>query len=338
MNMFSKFFGVDSRTKVVEVYGGKFEFKQLSKDTPIRVLWFIKYDMAQSTVADDRVAHIAPFRENGVACKKRFPGGRNVELFFFDTDDLWREDGFILDNEHLVYMYRNEMHLVNKWQEDIVLFDKKTLREMGYCGTVHFDEEMFYFRSERPELVPFDFFDYKGNSLTSYKNERIAREIMLQIRMFVTEEFAKNHLDANRSQELSELTWVAKTATIDDVKHLLALEKEENNLNEANTNKILSIIECFETQNKQDKFTRYMELFFTAYEQISMHEDWTMNQWFSKNSIPKELEEHHNFVYTKMHTSMDMLTKNLIERSDFDKLLVDYQAFENLVRKYIGME
>lgn len=336
--MFSIFFGVKSRTKVVEVDGGKFEFKLLSKDTPIRVLWFTKYDIAQSTVADDRSAHIAPFRENGVACEKRLPGGRNVELFFFEHGDLWCEKGFILDEEHFVYMHRNEMRLLTKYHNDVVIFDKKTLRCLGYDGYIHFDEEMFYFRSNRSELVPFDYYDYKGNPLTVYKNERIAREIMLQIRMFVTKEFAKNHLDINRGQELAVLTWDAKTATIENVKLLLTLEKEENNLEDLNASRIYSIIECFETENLRDKFTRYMELFFTAYEQISMHEDWTKSQWFGKNNLIKELDEHHNDVYQKMHTSMDLLTKILIARTDFLELLEDYPSFEKAVRAFIGME
>ena len=336
--MFSKFFGVKSRTKVVEVDGGKFEFKLLSKDTPINVLWFTKYDIAKSTVADDRTARIAPFRDNGVACEKKLPGGRNVELFFYECGDLWCEKGFILDEEHFVYMYRNEMRLLTKYHNDVVIFDKKALKNLGYDGNIHFDEEMFYFRSGRSELVSFDYFDYKGNPLTTYKKERIAREIMLQIRMFVTKEFAKNHLDVNRGQELSTLTWDAKTATIENVKLLLTLEKEENNLEDLNANRIYSIIECFETGNLRDKFTRYMELFFTAYEQISMHDDWTKSQWFGKNNLIKELDEHHNDVYQKMHTSMDLLTKNLIARTDFLELLEDYPSFEKAVRAFIGME
>lgn len=338
MNMFSKFFGVESRTKVVEVDGGKFEFKHLSKDTPIRVLWFTKYNIAQSTVADDRIARIAPFGENGVACEKRLPGGRDVELFFFEHGDLWSENGFILDDDHLVYMYRNEMRLSTKYHNDVVILDKKALRSRGYDGNIHFDEEMFYFRSGRSELVSFDYFDYKGNPLTEYKNERIAREIMLQIRMFVTKEFVKNHLDVGRGQELSTLTWDAKTATVENVKLLLTLEKEENNLEEMNANRIYSIIECFEARNLKDKFTRYMELFFTAYEQISMHEDWTKSQWFGKNNLIKELDDHHNAVYQKMHTSMDLLTQEFIARTDFLELLEDYPTFEKAVCAFIGME
>lgn len=338
MNMFSKFFGVDSRTKVVEVDGGKFEFKHLSKDTPIRVLWFTKYDIAKSTVADDRTARIAPFRDNGVACEKRLPGGRNVELFFYECGDLWYEKGFILDDDHLVYMYRNEMRLLTKYHNDVVIFDKKALIHLGYDGNIHFDEEMFYFRSGRSELIPFDYYDYNGNLLAAYKNERIAREIMLQIRMFVTKEFAKNHLDVDRGQELSALTWEAKTATIENVKQLLTLEKEENNLEWLNANKIYNIVEYFEARNLQRQFTRYMELFFTAYERISMHEDWKRSQWFGKNNLIKGLDEHHNAVYQKMHTSMDSLTQELAAQTDFLELLEDYPAFETAVRVLIGME
>lgn len=49
--MFYKFFGTKRQTQIVEVAGRKFEFKSLSKDTPLKALWFTKYDIGQSTVA-----------------------------------------------------------------------------------------------------------------------------------------------------------------------------------------------------------------------------------------------------------------------------------------------
>ena len=48
MNMFYKFFGAQRQIQTVEVPGGKFEFKALSKDTPLKVLWFTKHDIMQS--------------------------------------------------------------------------------------------------------------------------------------------------------------------------------------------------------------------------------------------------------------------------------------------------
>lgn len=335
MNMFSNFFGVESRNKVVEVSGGKFELKYLSEDTPIIVLWFTKYDIAQSTVADDRTARIAPFGENGVACEKRLPGGRNVELFFFEHGELWSEKGYILDDEHLVYMYRSEMRLSAKYHNDVVIFDKKALRNLGYDGNIHFDEEMFYFRSGRSELVSFDYFDYKGNPLTAYKNERIAQEIMLQIRMFVTKDFAHQVKDVEKSQRLSDLTWNATSANIADVHILIGLENSENNLEQTNADKVLTITNWFLSNGKATLFPRYMEFFFTAYEQLSRHDEWTKSQWFGAKMLTKELDDFHMNIYRKVHRNMDLITKRLTVRRDFEELLNDYPKFEMAISELL---
>ncbi len=337
--MFYKFFGTKRQTQIVEVAGGKFEFKSLSKDTPLKVLWFTKCDIGQSTVAEERVLNIAPFRHNGVACEIRWPNGHQaITLYFFENGELWDEKGFIINKDSLVYMYKDELRIFTKSDGDKLLINKKALKSLGYNESIVLDEKMFYFRNDNAELVPFNFFDYSGTPLLSYKKECICREIMLQIRMFVTKEFAKNHLDVERGQELSALTWDAKTATTENVKLLLTLEKEEDNLEELNANKIYSIINLFELENLQNKFTRYMELFFTAYEQVSMHRVWVESQWFGKKNLTKELDEYHSMVYKKTHSNMDLITKDFIARPDFLELLEDYPTFEKVVRESIGMD
>lgn len=336
--MFYKFFGAQRQIQTVEVPGGKFEFKALSKDTPLKVLWFTKYDIMQSTVAEAEVRNIAPFRDNGVACENKWPNGHQaITLYFFDNGELWDEKGFIINKDTLAYMYKDELRIFTKSDGDKLLINKKSLKSLGYNGNIVLDEKMFYFRNNNAaELVPFDFFDYTGTPLLSYKNECICREIMLQVRMFITNEFAKNHMDANRSQELSSLTWEAKTATIEDVKRLIKLEEEENNLLKDHTKKVLAVINVFEINKKVDLFTKYIEMFLTAYEQLSKHEEWTRAQWFGKNNLTKELAEHHNTVYQTMHSNIDVLAKELVERSDFLELLKNYKVFENAVREYFG--
>ena len=339
MNMFYKFFGAQRQIQTVEVDGGKFEFKALSKDTPLKVLWFTKYDIMQSTVAEAEVRNIAPFRHNGVACEIKWPNGHQaITLYFFENGELWDEKGFIINKNSLVYMYKDELRIFTKSDGDKLLINKKSLKSLGYNGSVVLDKDKFYFRNDNAaELVPFNFFDYGGKPLLLLKKEYIAREIMLQIRMFVTKEFAKNHLDVERGQELSALTWDAKTATTENVKLLLTLEKEEDNLEELNANKIYSIINLFELENLQNKFTRYMELFFTAYEQVSMHRVWVESQWFGKKNLTKELDEHHSMVYEKMHFNMDTLTEVLVKRIDFENLLNNYTEFEKAVREYLEL-
>lgn len=339
MNMFYAFFRTQRQTQTVEVDGGKFEFKSLSKDTPLKVLWFTKYDIGQSTVAEERVLNIAPFRHNGVACEIRWPNGQQaITLYFFENGELWDEKGFIINKDSLVYMYKDELHIFTKSDGDKLLINKKALKSLGYNGSIVLDEKMFYFKNDNAELVPFDFFDYSGTPLLLHKKEYICREIMLQVRMFITNEFAKNHMGANRSQELSSLTWEAKTATIEDVQQLIALEKDENNLSQKNTEKVLAVINTFESVKKPELFTRYMELFFTAYEQISMHRAWVESQWFGKKNLTKELDEHHCMVYRKIHLNMDLMTKDFIARPDFLELLEDYPTFEKAVRAFIRID
>ena len=336
--MFYAFFRTQRQTQTVEVDGGKFEFKALSKDTPLKVLWFTKYDIGQSTVAEERVRNIAPFRDNGVACEIRWPNGHQaITLYFFENGELWDEKGFIINKNSLVYMYKDELRIFTKSDGDKLLINKKALKSLGYNGSIILDEDKFCLKNDTIELVPFDFFDYSGTPLLLHKKECICREIMLQVRMFITNEFAKNHMGANRSQELSSLTWEAKTATIEDVKRLIALEKDQDNLSQKNTEKMLAIINIFEEAEKPELFTRYMELFFTAYEQMSMHRAWVESQWFGKKNLTKELDEHHNTIYRIMYTNMDMLAIKLIKRMDFKELLNNYSAFEKLVKEYFGL-
>lgn len=339
MNMFYKFFGAQRQIQTVEVPGGKFEFKALSKDTPLKVLWFIKYDIMQSTVAETEVRNIAPFRDNGVACEIKWPNGHQaITLYFFENGELWDEKGFIINKDTLVYMYKDELRIFTKSDGDKLLINKKFLKSLGYNGSIVLDEKMFYFRNDNAaELVPFKFFDYRGKPLILLKKEYIAREIMLQIRMFITDDFAKKHMDENRSRELSSLTWEAKKATIEDVKRLIALEKDEDNLSQKNTEKMLAIINIFEAAEKPELFTRYMELFFTAYEQISMHSAWVESQWFGKKNLTKELDEHHSMVYKKTHVNINTLTEVLVKRIDFENLLNNYTEFEKAVREYLEL-
>lgn len=336
--MFFAFFRTQRQTQTVEVDGGKFEFKALSKDTPLKVLWFTKYDIMQSTVAEAEVRNIAPFRDNGVACeiKWRPNGHQAITIYFFENGELWDEKGFILNKDSLVYMYKDELRIFTKSGGDKLLINKKALKSLGYNGSIILDEDKFCLKNDTIELVPFDFFDYTATPLLLHKKECICREIMLQVRMFITNEFAKNHMGANRSQELSSLTWEAKTATIEDVKRLIALEKDEDNLSQKNTEKMLAVINVFEINKKVDLFTKYIEMFLTAYEQLSKHEEWTRAQWFGKNNLTKELAEHHNTVYQTMNSNMDVLAKELVERSDFLELLKNYKVFENAVREYFG--
>ena len=335
--MFYKFFGTKRQTQIVEVAGGKFEFKSLSKDTPLKVLWFTKYDIGQSTVAEERVLNIAPFRHNGVACEIRWPNGHQaITLYFFENGELWDEKGFIINKDSLVYMYKDELRIFKKGDGDKLLISKKELKDRGYNGSIILDEDKFYFKNDTIELVPFNFFDYGGKPLILLKKEYIAREIMQQIRVFTTNEFEKNHMDSNRSDELTALTWEAKTATIGDVERLLALE-EENNILDTNADKIYAVIECFKNSKLQEKFTRYMELFFTAYEQISMHRAWVESQWFGKKNLTKELDEHHSMVYKKTHVNINTLTEVLVKRIDFENLLNNYTEFEKAVRKYLEL-
>jgi hypothetical protein len=81
-----------------------------------------------------------------------------------------------------------------------------------------------------------------------------------------------------------------------------------------------------------------MELFFTAYEQISMHRAWVESQWFGKKNLTKELDEHHCMVYRKIHLNMDLMTKDFIARPDFLELLEDYPTFEKAVRAFIRID
>ena len=339
MNMFYEFFRTQRQTQTVEVPGGKFEFKALSKDIPLKVLWFTKHDIMQSTVAEAEVRNIAPFRGNGVACEIKWPNGHQaITLYFFENGELWDEKGFILNKDDLVYMYKDELRIFKKGDGDKLLMSKKELKDRGYNGSVVLDKDKFYFRNDTAaELVPFNFFDYGGKPLLLLKKEYIARAIMQQIRMFITDDFAKNHIDSKHSDELTALTWEAKTATIEDVKRLIALEKDENNLSQKNTEKVLAIINTFESAKKPKLFTRYMELFFTAYEQISMHRAWIESQWFGKKNLTKELDEHHSMVYQKMHFNMHTLAQELMKRTDVDALLDNYAEFEKMVREYLGL-
>ena len=57
---------------------------------------------------------------------------------------------------------------------------------------------------------------------------------MLQLRMFITKDFAIHINDIAKSHRLSELTWSATSANIADVHMLIALENSENTLEQAN--------------------------------------------------------------------------------------------------------
>ncbi|MBO7217673.1 MAG: hypothetical protein J6V50_03135, partial [Clostridia bacterium] len=291
MNMFHAYFGQTSDIKSVEFDGVKFELKEFSETTPKEVLWFNGNDFEKIGVIESHVRRIAPFLKNSVACELRMPrGDRNIRLFFYEDGRLWDEDGYIKDRNHLIYMYKNEMHICNSLSDDRIIFDESALRRMGYLKKIYFEEDKFMVKTEKDELVPYNFYNYEGDSLESLKKEKIAREIMLYIQMYICKEFSKESQDAKRHNEILGLSWNAKTVTLAGPKRLLELDAQEDNLEEPNAGKFKEVIELFEVCGKSELFPRYMELLCTAYEVLSRKNERIFAKWFLKKEKTDELQ------------------------------------------------
>ena len=153
--------------------------------------------------------------------------------------------------------------------------------------------------------------------------------------MFITKDFAIHINDIEKSHRLSDLTWSATSANIADVHMLIALENSENNLEQANADKVIAITDWFLSNEKTNLFPRYMELFFTAYEQLSRHDEWMKSQWFGAQLLTKELDDFHMDIYRKVHRNMDLITERLTARSDFEELLAIYPKFEMAVSELL---
>lgn len=333
MNRYHEYFWCRGKTENVEVEDGVFELRPYKREKEQyyseRQLCYINKTTQEETVLSNDVRCFMPLGKFGIACSMFYPqGDRHLTLFFRKDGQFIRERGYITDAKHLYYTFEGELHCCYERYFDKVIISHEEFRKMGYDCKIHFEDVFFWIPSKKAELVPRVYFNYEGQELDEPKQHKIAQEIMLQIKMFITKNFAIEIKDIEKNQRLSDLTWSATSANIADVHILMALEKSENNLVQTNADKVLAITECFLTNGYAHLFSRYMELFFTAYEQLSRYDEWLKSQWFGAKMLTKELDDFHMDIYRKVHKNMDLITKKLMARVDFLALLKDYRDFE----------
>lgn len=340
MNRYYEYFWCRGKTENVEVEDGTFELRPYKRKNEQyyseRQLCFIDKTTHEETVLSNNVRHFMPLGELGIACSMFYPqGDRNLVLYFRKNGQFIRERGYITDAKHLYYTFEGELHCCYDRYFDKIIISREEFEVKGYDGEIHFDDDFFWIPSRNVELVPRVYFNYEGQELSEPKQHKIAQEIMLQINMYITKEFAHQVKDIEKSHRLSDLTWSATSANIADVHMLIALEKSENNLEQVNADKVLAITDCFLANKKESLFPQYMEFFFTAYEQLSRHDEWIKSQWFGAQLLTKELDDFHMDIYRKVHRNMDLITKRLTARKDFEELLADYPKFEIAVSELL---
>lgn len=340
MNRYYEYFWCRGKTENVEVEDGIFELRQYKRENEQyyskRQLCFINKTTQEETVLSNDVRHFMPIGETGVACSMFYPqGDRKLILFFRENDNFIVERAYITDKKHLYYIRDGEIHCIFEGCFDRVIVSCEEFARIERDGEVHFEDTCFWIPSENRELVPRIYFNYDGQKIDEPKQHKIAQEIMLQLRMFITKDFAIHINDIEKSHRLSDLTWNATSANIADVHILIGLENSENNLEQANADKVLTITNWFLSNRKATLFPRYMEFFFTAYEQLSRYDEWMKSQWFGAKMLTKELDDFHMDIYRKVHRNMDLITKRLTARSDFEELLADYPKFEIAVSELL---
>lgn len=340
MNRYYEYFWCRGKTENVEVEDGTFELRPYKRENEQyyseRQLCFIDKTTHEETVLSNDVRRFMPLGRFGIACSMFYPqGDRKLILFFRKNGEFVIERGYITDAKHLYYTLEGALHCCYDRYFDKVIISREEFKAKGYDGEIHFDDDFFWIPSRNVELVPRVYFNYEGQELSEPKQHKIAQEIMLQIKMFITKKFAIEIKDIEKGQRLSDLTWSATSSNIADVHMLIALENSENNLEQANADKVIAITDWFLSNEKANLFPRYMEFFFTAYEQLSRHKEWSDSQMPGSYTLTKELDDFHMDIYRKVHRNMDLITKRLTARSDFEELLADYRRFEIAVSELI---
>ena len=267
MNRYYKYFWCRGKTENVEVEDGTFELRPYKCENERyhykQQLCFIDKITQEETVLSNNVRHFMPLGEFGIACSMFYPqGDRNLVLYFRKNGQLIREHGYITDAKHLYYTFEGELHCCYKYHFDEVVISYEEFKAKGYDDEIHFDDDFFWIPSQKAELVPRIYFNYEGQELTEPKQHKIAQEIMLQLRMFITKDFAIHINDIEKSHRLSDLTWKATSANIADVHILIGLENSENNLEQANADKVLTITNWFLSNGKSNSISSVYGILF----------------------------------------------------------------------------